>query len=187
MSIVSLKKGEVVNLMKKAPALKKIMIGLGWEVKNGNPLDLDASVFMLNLRGKTPNKDYFIYFNNLKSPDGSLVHTGDNRTGVGDGDDEMILANLPLINHEVEEILITVSIYEAESRRHNFGLLQEAYIRIVDMETQKELVQFDLDEEFPRYTEVEFGKLQKINNEWHFKATGLGTNIGLQGYVDRYL
>ncbi len=187
MSIVSLKKGEVVNLMKKAPALKKIMIGLGWEVKSGNPLDLDASVFMLNTHGKTPNKDYFVYFNNLKSPDGSLVHTGDNRTGVGDGDDEMILANLPLIQQDVEEILITVSIYEAESRRHNFGLLKEAYIRIVDMETQKELVQFDLDEEFPRYTEVEFGKLQKINNEWHFKATGLGTNIGLQGYVDRYL
>jgi tellurium resistance protein TerD len=187
MSIVSLKKGEVVNLIKKAPALKKIMIGLGWEIKSGNPLDLDASIFMLNVHGKTPNKDYFIFFNNLKSPDGSLVHTGDNRTGVGDGDDEMILANLALIPQEIEEILIVVSIYEAESRRHNFGHLHEAYIRIVDVETQKELLLFDLDEEFPRYTEVEFGKLQRIENEWHFKATGIGTTIGLGSYVDRYV
>jgi tellurium resistance protein TerD len=187
MSIVSLRKGEVVNLMKKAPSIKKIMIGLGWEVKNGNPLDLDASVFMLNRHGKTLNKDYFVFFNNLKSPDGSIAHTGDNRTGVGDGDDEMILANLPIIHQEIEEILIVVSIYDAESRRHNFGLLKEAYVRIVDMETQVEILQFDLDESFPRYTEVEFGKLQKVNNEWHFKATGIGTNIGLQGYVDRYL
>jgi tellurium resistance protein TerD len=187
MSVVSLKKGGVLNLMKKAPSLRKVMIGLGWEVKNGNPLDLDASAFMLNRHGKVPATDYFVFFNNLKSPDGSLVHTGDNRTGLGDGDDEMLLANLPLIDPAVEEILLIVTIYEAETRRHHFGLLKEAYIRIVDAETQTEILQFDLDEDFPRYTEIEFGRLQKINNEWHFKATGVGTNVGLQAYVDKYI
>jgi tellurium resistance protein TerD len=184
---VSLKKGESVNLTKKAPALRKMMIGLGWEVRNGNPLDLDASLFMLNKHGKTPNNNYFVFYNNLKSPDGAVIHTGDNRTGIGDGDDEMILANLHLINQDVSEILVLVTIHESEQRRHHFGLLKEAYIRIVDAETQKEVLTFDLDEGFPMHSEVEFGRLQKINNEWHFKASGQGSNIGLQGYVDRYL
>lgn len=125
---ISLKKGGRFNLTKKEPSLKKIMIGLGWELKNGNNVDLDASVFMLGANRKLPADEYFIFYNNLKSPDGAVQHTGDNRTGAGDGDDEMILANMPLIDNSISEILMTVSIHDGSSKGHNFGLLQDAYI-----------------------------------------------------------
>ncbi|OJJ20518.1 chemical-damaging agent resistance protein C [marine bacterium AO1-C] len=183
---ISLKKGGRFNLTKKEPGLEKIMIGLGWEVKPGNSVDLDASVFMLGSNGKLIADEYFVFYNNLKSPDGALQHTGDNRTGAGDEDDEMILANMPLINPAITEILITVSIHEADVRRHNFGLLDEAYIRIMDVSTKREILRYDLDAEFGINTDVEFGKLVKENNEWHFVASGLGSNQGLQGYVDAY-
>ena len=120
---ISLKKGGRFNLTKKEPSLKKIMIGLGWELKNGNNIDLDASVFMLGGNRKLPADEYFIFYNNLKSPDGAVQHTGDNRTGAGDGDDEMILANLPLIDSSVSEVLVTVSIHDGATKGHNFGLL----------------------------------------------------------------
>ena len=183
---ISLKKGGKFNLSKSEPNLHKIMIGLGWEVKTGNTIDIDSSVFMLTNNGKLPAEEYFVFYNNLKSPDGAVQHTGDNRTGMGDGDDEMILANLPLINASVSEILICVTIHEAMARRQNFGLLQDAYIRIVDVETQREILQYDLDAEFGTFTDVEFGKLQKVNNEWNFVALGIGSNGGLQSFVDKY-
>ena len=183
---ISLKKGGTLNLTKKEPSLKKIMIGLGWEMKPGNQLDLDASVFMLGSSGKLPADEFLIFYNNLKSPDGALQHTGDNRTGDGDGDDEMILANLPLIDSRVDELLITVSIHEAHSRRHNFGQLQDAYIRVLDVETKREILRYDLDEQNTYDTDVEFGKLRRENGEWVFTACGIGSTSGLQGYVDRY-
>lgn len=183
---ISLKKGGKFNLTKKEPGLEKIMIGLGWEVKPGNSVDLDASVFMLGNNGKLISEEYFVFYNNLKSPDGALQHTGDNRSGKGDDDDEMILANMPLINPEVTDILITVSIHEADARRHNFGLLDEAYIRIMDVASQREILRYDLDAEFTSNTDVEFGRLQKVDGEWNFVASGLGSNQGLQGYVDVY-
>ena len=183
---ISLKKGGSFNLTKNEPSLKKIMIGLGWEMKTGSQLDLDASVFMLTSNGKLPSDEYFVFFNNLKSPDGSVQHTGDNRTGAGDEDDEMILANLNLIDNSVEEILMVVSIHEAATRKHNFGLLDEAYIRIVDVESKREILRYDLDAEFTHNTEVEFGKLKKVNGEWNFMASGIGTTSGLQSYVDKY-
>jgi len=183
---ISLKKGNTFNLTKKEPTLKKIMIGLGWEVKQGNALDLDASVFMINDRGKLPADEYFIFYNNLQSPDGSVKHTGDNRTGMGDEDDEMILANLDAIHPSVAEILIIVSIHDAQARRHNFGLLSDAYIRIVDVETKREILRYDLDADYPANTDVEFGRLRRENGEWIFAATGIGGNKGLQGYVDMY-
>ena len=183
---ISLKKGGKFNLTKKEPGLEKIMIGLGWEVKPGNSVDLDASVFMLGNNGKLIAEEYFVFYNNLKSPDGALQHTGDNRTGTGDEDDEMILANMPLINDAVTEILITVSIHEADSRRHNFGLLDDAYIRIMDVSTKREILRYDLDAEFSNNIDVEFGKLVRENNEWQFIASGIGSNHGLQGYVDAY-
>jgi tellurium resistance protein TerD len=183
---ISLKKGGSFNLSKKEPALKKIMIGLGWEMKAGNSLDLDASVFMTGSNGKLITEQYFVFYNNLKSPDGAVQHTGDNRTGAGDEDDEMILANMPLINPSVNDIIITVSIHEADVRRHHFGLLQSAYIRIVDVETKREILRYDLDAEFNNFTDVEFGRLTKADNEWSFVASGVGSNKGLQGYVDAY-
>jgi tellurium resistance protein TerD len=185
MAIV-LKKGGTFNLSKKEPSLKKIMIGLGWEKTAGNQIDLDASVFLLSANGKLVSEEYFVFYNNLKSPDGSIQHTGDNRTGAGDEDDEMILANLPLINPSVAEIRVVVSIHDATIRRHHFGLLSEAYIRIVDVESNREVLRYDLDAEFNGNTDVEFGKLQRVDGDWNFVASGIGSSNGLQGYVDMY-
>jgi tellurium resistance protein TerD len=182
---ISLKKGGTLNLTKKEPALQKVLIGLGWEVQ-GKAVDLDASVFMLDTHGKLPADEFFVFFNNLKSPDGGIQHTGDNRTGVGAGDDEMILANLPLISPDVQEILVIVSIYEAETRRHNFGMLRDAYIRLVDVESNREILHYELGQEFSTCTEVEFGRLRNEQGEWHFVASGIGSNTGLQTYVDKY-
>lgn len=186
MASITLKKGSAFNLSKKEPSLQKIMIGVGWELKSGNSVDLDASAFMLGDNGKLPANEYFVFYNNLKSPDGSVKHTGDNRTGIGDGDDEMILANLNLIDKRVQEILIVVTIHEAMVRRHSFGLLKDAYIRLVDVETKREILTYDLDDSFSKYTDVEFGKLQRIDNEWHFVASGIGGTKGLEGYVNAY-
>jgi|JI71714BRNA_FD_contig_71_1899386_length_759_multi_2_in_0_out_0_1 tellurium resistance protein TerD len=185
MAIV-LKKGGSFNLSKKEPSLKKIMIGLGWEQKAGNNMDLDASVFILGANGKLISEEYFVFYNNLKSPDGAIQHTGDNRTGAGDEDDEMILANLPLINSAVNEIKVVISIHDATTRRHHFGLLQDAYIRIVDVESKREILRYDLDAEFNGNSDVEFGKLQRVEGDWNFVASGIGSNAGLQGYVDMY-
>lgn len=183
---ISLKKGGTFNLSKKEPSLQKVMIGLGWEQKSTSLMDLDASVFMLGGNGKLPADEFFVFYNNLKSPDGSLQHTGDNRTGAGDEDDEMILANLGIIDSKVSEILIVVTIHDALARRHNFGLLKDAYIRLVDVETKREILSFDLDESFARDTDVEFGKLQRVDGEWHFVASGIGSTKGLEGYVNAY-
>jgi tellurium resistance protein TerD len=184
---ITLKKGSSLNLSKSEPNLHKVLIGLGWELKAGNNLDLDASVFLLGENGKLPAEEYFVFYNNLKSPDGAVQHTGDNRTGIGEGDDEMILANLPLIASNINEILVCVTIHEAQARRQNFGFLQDAYIRIVDVETKREILRYDLDNEFGNFTDMEFGKLKRINNEWNFVATGIGSMGGLQGFVDKYI
>ncbi|TAE73207.1 MAG: TerD family protein [Bacteroidetes bacterium] len=183
---ISLNKGGAFNLTKKEPSLKKIIIGLGWEMKTENILDLDASVFLLGNNGKLPAEEYFVFYNNLKSPDSSVQHTGDNRTGAGDGDDEMILANLTLINSAIKEIIIVVSIHEASVRRHKFGLLKDAYVRILDEETKREVLRYDLDAEFNDDTDVEFGRLRLEEDGWHFIASGIGSNMGLGGYVDMY-
>ena len=182
---INLKKGSSFNLTKHEPGLKKLMIGLGWDVISQR-LDLDASVFMTNANGKLVSDDYFIFYNNLNSPDGAIKHTGDNRTGMGDEDDEMILANMNLINPVVDEIIIAISVHEAEARRHHFGMLSDAYIRLYDVESQREVLRYDLDAEFNGSTEVVFGKLSRKNNEWFFTAVGQGSTKGLQGLIDIY-
>ena len=182
---INLKKGNSFNLTKNQPALKKIMIGLGWEMVSQR-IDLDASVFMNASNGKLLSDSYFIFYNNLNSPDGAIKHTGDNRSGAGEDDDEMILANLDVINPSIEEIIIAVSIHEAIERKHHFGLLSDAYIRLFDVENQKEILRYDLDAEFGGSTEVVFGKLTKKNNEWIFTAAGIGHSKGLQGLIDIY-
>jgi len=183
---IELSKGARLNLTKKEPSLKKIMIGLGWDLRSGNALDLDASVFMIGSNGKIPADEYFVFYNNLKSPDGAVQHTGDNRTGVGDDDDEMILANLSTISAVVKEMIFVVSIHEAHERRQHFGQLANAYIRLVDVETSREIVRFKLDEVDSSFTDMEFGRLKLEDDGWHFVATGVGTSKGLQGYVDIY-
>lgn len=182
---ISITKGSSLNLTKEEPTLKKIMIGLGWDTGH-YAMDLDASAFMLAKNGKIPADEYFIFYNNLKSPDGSLQHTGDNRTGEGEGDDEMILANMDLVHPDIEEILILVSIHHAKLREHHFGQLKNAFIRLYDVDNKKEILKYKLEDTFQNCTEVEFGKFQKINNEWRFTAQGNGTAKGLQSFVDMY-
>jgi len=183
---ISLQKGGNINLTKEAPGLREIMIGLGWELKPGESLDLDVSVFMLGNNGKLPSDEYFVFYNNLKSPDGSVQHTGDNRTGAGDGDDEIILINLPKMMPIIQEIVFVVTIYEAATRVQDFGSLRYAYIRLVNLETNDEIAVFDLDEEFTFSTEMEFGRLKRKGIEWHFEATGIGSNKGLQEYINLF-
>lgn len=183
---ISLKKGNSFDLTKKKPSLKKILVGLGWDMKPGNNLDLDAVCFMLGNNKKLVSDEHFVFYNNLRSPDRSVEHTGDNRTGVGDGDDEMILINLPAVDSNVEEMLFVVTINDAAIKNHSFGLLDDAFIRIVDVETNEEILRYNLDAQYPEATEVEFGKLNKEGNEWQFQALGIATEKGLQGYVDIY-
>jgi len=183
---ISLRKGGSLNLSKNEPGLKKAMIGLGWELKPGNPLDLDASIFMLGPNGKLPADEFFIFYNNLKSPDGSIQHTGDNRSGVGDGDDEMLLVNFSLVDSKISTFLICVTVHDAEARKHHFGKLKDAYVRLVDVETKREIMRYDLDEDFSESTGMEFGRVNKQDGEWIFHAIGEGNKYGLQGLVDRY-
>ncbi|MCS6824784.1 MAG: TerD family protein [Cytophagaceae bacterium] len=182
---IKLNKGESFNISKEVPGLKKLMIGLGWDFTT-DELDLDASVFMLGPNGKLINNDYFVYFNNLKSPDGAVHHTGDNKSGVGTDDDEAILINLDAVNHDVTDIVVVVSINDADVNGHKFGMLKDAYIRLYDEKTKKEIVKYDLDAENASNTEVEFAKIHRIGNEWTFTAIGKGTNSGLQSYLEKY-
>jgi tellurium resistance protein TerD len=182
---IILKKGGSFNLTKEEPGLHKVMIGLGWEPASAG-LDLDASVFILGSNMKLTSDSHFIFYNNLKSPDGSTQHTGDNRTGFGDDDDEMILVNLDQVSAQVTEIMVVVSIYEAEARRHSFGMLNDAYMRLFDVDTKREIVRFDLDASYPNDTVVEFGKIHKVGTDWKFTAVGNGSTKGLQGFVDIY-
>jgi tellurium resistance protein TerD len=183
---ISLQKGGRFNLTKSEPALKKIYIGLGWDTKPGHSLDLDASVFMLDARGKLPQDEFFVFYNNLKSPDGAIQHTGDNRTGIGDGDDELIMAHLGLLDSRISDILIVVTMHDALTKHQNFGMVQNAYIRLVDVDTNREVLRYDLEHDFPTATEIEFGRFRKEGTEWHFVASGTGTNLGLQTFVDKY-
>lgn len=182
---INLKKGNSFNLSKNEPGLKKLMLGLGWDVVSQR-IDLDASVFMIGANGKLISDSYFVFYNNLTSPDGAIKHTGDNRTGMGDEDDEMILANMDLINPSVSEIIVAISIHEATERKHHFGLLADAYIRLFDVESKREVLRYDLDAEFGGSTEVVFGKLNRKDGEWFFTAVGQGSSKGLQGLIDIY-
>ncbi len=183
---ISLKKGSSFDLTKKAPSLKKILVGLGWDVRPGNNVDLDAVCFMLGSNKKLVEDEFFVFYNNLRSPDRSVEHTGDNRSGVGEGDDEMVLVNLPMVDPRVEEMLFVVTINDAIMKNHNFGLLENAFIRIVNVETNEEILRYNLDVDYPGATEVEFGKLIKDGSDWKFSAVGISTEKGLQGYVDVY-
>jgi len=186
---INLGKGERINLSKEAPSLKKVGVGLGWDTNQtdtGYDFDLDASVFMLGAAGKIPSEKYFVFYNNLNSPDGSVKHTGDNLTGQGDGDDETVLVELSKVDGAINELVFVVTIHEAESRRQNFGQVRNAFIRLYDQETGKEVAKYELDEDFSRETALEFGRLYKKDGQWRFQAVGQGFNTGLQGFVEKY-
>lgn len=186
---VSLNKGGRVSLSKEVPGLSKIKVGLGWDTNTtdtGVAFDLDASLFMLGENNKVTSDQDFIFFNNLKSIDGSVVHQGDNLTGDGDGDDEVIEIDLQKVSSNFQNLAITVTIHDADSRKQNFGQVRNAFIRVVNSADNKEIVKFELDEDFSAETAVLFGTLYKKDGEWRFKAEGSGFNNGLKGFCDTY-
>jgi len=186
---INLGKGERINLSKEAPSLKKVGVGLGWDTNSsdtGADFDLDASVFMLGANGKIPTEKNFIFYNNLTSPDGAIKHTGDNLTGDGDGDDETVNVELAKVDATINDLVFVVTIHEAEKRKQNFGQVRNAFIRLYDIDTNKEIAKYDLEEDFSKETAIEFGKLYKKEGQWRFQAVGQGYNSGLQGFVDKF-
>jgi tellurium resistance protein TerD len=179
---INLQKGQRESL--NAP---KFTIGLGWDTNSfgGNDFDLDASVFMLGENKKLVSDEHFIFYNNLTSPDGALVHTGDNLTGEGDGDDEAIKVDLSIVGPAVSELCIVVTIHEAEVRRQNFGQVRNSFVRIIDKDGV-EVLKYELEEDFSIETAVEFGRIYRRNGEWRFEAVGVGMKGGLQDYINRY-
>lgn len=178
---ISLQKGGNVNLSKEAPNLKKIIVGLGWDprVTDGATFDLDGSAFLLKADGKVRADSDFIFYNNLKSTDGSVTHTGDNQTGAGEGDDERLVIDLDKVPAEIEHITIGVTIHEAESRNQNFGMVGKAFIRCLNADGEKEIARYDLSEDGSTETAMVFGEVYRNNGEWKFKAIGQGFKGGL--------
>ncbi|MBO8184494.1 MULTISPECIES: TerD family protein [Streptomyces] len=185
---VSLSKGGNVSLTKEAPNLTAVIVGLGWDARTttGSDFDLDASALLTNAEGKVANDQNFVFFNNLKSPDGSVEHTGDNLTGEGEGDDEVIKVNLAGVPADVEKIVFPVSIYEAESRQQSFGQVRNAYIRVVNQADNVELARYDLSEDASTETAMVFGELYRHGAEWKFRAIGQGYASGLRGIAQDF-
>jgi tellurium resistance protein TerD len=185
---VSLAKGGNVSLSKEAPGLTAVAVGLGWDVRitTGADFDLDASALMLGSSGKVLSDQHFVFFNNLTSPDGTVEHTGDNLTGEGEGDDEVIKVNLAALSPEVERIVFPVSIYDADARRQSFGQVSNAYIRVVNEANGQEITRFDLTEDASTETAMVFGELYRRGPEWKFRAIGQGYASGLAGIAKDY-
>ncbi|MEB0207403.1 TerD family protein [Pseudomonas sp. CCC3.1] len=178
---VSLSKGGNVSLTKEAPGLTEVIVGLGWDprVTDGAEFDLDASVFIVGESGKVLNDGSFVFYNNKTSPDGNVVHQGDNRSGAGEGDDEQVNVNLAGFAPETKRLVFAVTIHEADSRKQSFGQVSNAYMRVVNKADGKELARFDLSEDASTETAMIFGELYSHNGEWKFKAIGQGFAGGL--------
>ncbi|WP_062059758.1 TerD family protein [Aquimarina longa] len=181
---INLQKGQRENI--NAP---KFTIGLGWdtnESSTGSDFDLDASVFILGDNKKIVSDSHFIFYNNLSSPDGAVVHTGDNLTGDGDGDDEQVKIDLTKITPTVKEICIVVTIHDSEARKQNFGQVRNSFIRIVDDSNNTEIVKYELEEDFSIETAVEFGRIYNREGQWKFEAVGMGQKGGLEEFLNKY-
>lgn len=178
---ISLSKGGNVNLSKEAPGLNKIMVGLGWDARatDGAAFDLDASAFLVKMDGKVRSDSDFCFYNNKTVADGAVQHTGDNLTGVGDGDDETIKVELSRIPADLDKVVFTVTIHEAEARKQNFGQVSRAYIRIVNEEGGQEIARYDLSEDASIETAMIFGEIYRVGSDWKFKAVGQGYAGGL--------
>ncbi|MDO4632382.1 MAG: TerD family protein [Eubacteriales bacterium] len=186
---INLTKGQKVDLTKGNPSLKNILVGLGWDVNafdSGADFDLDASAFLCGATGKCPTEKEFVFYGNLEHTSGAVKHMGDNLTGAGEGDDEEIQIDLTKIPENIEKIAFTVTIYDAEGRRQNFGQVSNAYIRIVDESTGTELIRYDLGEDFSIETAVVVGELYKHNGNWKFNAIGSGFQGGLAALCGHY-
>lgn len=185
---ITLQKGGNLSLSKTDPTLKRILIGLGWDERatDGAEFDLDASAFMLTAQGKVRSDADFIYYNQLRSPEGAVEHTGDNRSGKGEGDDEALKVDLSKIPAGVEKIVITVTIHDAAARKQNFGQITNAFIRVVNEESNVEIVRYDLAEDYSTETAMVFGELYSHNGEWKFRAVGQGYAGGLAAMCNQY-
>lgn len=172
--MINLEKGQKIELTKENPALKKLLVGLGWDVNanSGAAFDLDASAIMLNAEGKVADQKNVIYYGNKVGT--GIKHTGDNLTGAGDGDDEQILVDLDAIPSDVEKVVFTVNIYQATSRRQNFGMVSNAFIRVANNETNEEVCKYDLGEDYSTEKTVKVAEIYRHNGEWKFAALGTG-------------
>lgn len=178
---VSLSKGANVNLSKEAPGLNKILVGLGWDSRatDGAAFDLDASAFLLKADGKVRSDNDFCFYNNKKVADGAIEHLGDNLTGAGDGDDEVVNVELSKVPADVERVVFSVTIHEAEARKQNFGQVSHAFIRIVNQDGGAEIARYDLSEDASVETAMIFGEIYRNGADWKFKAVGQGFAGGL--------
>jgi len=185
---INLSKGQKVDLTKTNPGVSKYQVGLGWNpnANVGPQFDVDVSAVILNAANKRLSDAHFVFYNNLKSPNDAVVHTGDNRTGEGDGDDESLVVDFSKIEAEAEAIVFVVTIDEAAARNQNFGQVSGAYIRVFDPATNTELMKYDLNEDYSVETALLFGKLYKKDGEWKFEAVGTGKAGGLAEFVAEY-
>ena len=186
---VSLQKGQKVSITKGNPGLSRVMVGLGWDVNrfdNGGDFDLDTSAFLLTANGRVSRPEDFVFFGNLRHPSGAVEHLGDNLTGVGEGDDEQIRIDLSRVPAGITKIAFTVTIYDADVRRQNFGQVNNAFIRICNEATGEEILRYDLGEDFSIETAVVFGELYNHNGEWKFNAIGSGYQGGLAALCGNY-
>ncbi|MFP4076233.1 MAG: TerD family protein [Halochromatium sp.] len=179
---ISLQKGGNVSLTKTDPGLTNALVGLGWDARatDGADFDLDACVFIVGDSGKVLSDAHFVFYNQKTSPDGAVVHSGDNRTGEGEGDDETISINLPGVSADAKRIVFAVTIHEAESRNQNFGMVRNAFMRVLNKDSNTELARYDLSEDYSTETAMIFGEIYRHGEEWKFKAVGQGFAGGLQ-------
>ena len=185
---VSLSKGGNVSLTKEAPGLTAVIVGLGWDVRTttGTDFDLDASAILVSEAGKVRNDQDFVFFNNKQTPDNTIVHTGDNRTGEGAGDDEAINVDLAGLPADIDKIVFPVSIYDAENRQQNFGQVRNAFIRVLNQAGGAEIARYDLSEDAATETAMVFGELYRNGAEWKFRAVGQGYASGLVGIAQDF-
>ena len=185
---VSLTKGGNISLSKTDPTLKNLIVGLGWDARptDGADFDLDASAFMVKEDGKVRSDSDFIFYNQTKSSCGSIEHTGDNRTGAGDGDDESVIVLLDKVPADIQRVVFTVTIHDADARKQNFGQVSHAYVRVLNKDSGSEVARYDLSEDASIETAMVFGEIYKHGAEWKFKAVGQGYAGGLAALARQY-
>lgn len=183
---INLSKGQKVDLTKSNPGMSKVVVGLGWDTNKydgGQDFDLDSSVFLLNSAGKASSEADFIFYNNTVGAAGAVEHTGDNRTGEGEGDDEQVKVNLSAVPSSIEKVTFAITIHDGEARAQNFGQVSNSYVRILNEETNEELIRYDLGEDFSIETAIVVGELYRHGGEWKFNAIGSGYQGGLGSLV----
>ncbi len=186
---ISLEKGQKVDLTKTNPGLKKIKVGLGWDIKKfdtGTDFDLDSLAFLLNSTDKVRGEKDFVFYNNLKHESGAVIHSGDNKTGLGEGDDEMITLEFDKVPADINKISLVITIHDAEARKQNFGMVSNAFVRVVDSDTNVELVRYDLGEDYSTETAVIAGDVYRHQDGWKFNAIGSGFQGGLAALTKNY-